>query len=43
MASREKNFTDVKVRRAMAHLVPVDEIVEVLLPVRVLMSLNCQS
>ncbi len=28
---RKEFFTDVKVRRAMAHLVPVDEIVEVLL------------
>ena len=28
---RKKFFTDVKVRRAMAHLVPVDEIIEVLL------------
>ena len=28
---RKKFFTDVKVRRAMAHLIPVDEIIEVLL------------
>lgn len=28
---RKKFFTDIKVRRAMAHLVPVDEIIEVLL------------
>ena len=28
---RKAFFTDVKVRRAMAHLVPVDEIIEVIL------------
>ena len=27
---RKEFFTDVKVRRAMAHLVPVEEIIEVL-------------
>ena len=31
VSKRKEFFTDVKVRRAMAHLVPTDEIIEVLL------------